>query len=278
MQLKKALPQGRTYEQVKNHYLVEKSIAEKIKQSKREERKLIYATMYGSLLRQVPDHPRLTRRGDAPLLLREVRSKLVLVKRFLRPSSTFVEFAPGDCRFSMAVAKYVKRVWGVDISDQSIRSAKAPDNFRLIVYDGYTLEGIEEGSVDVIFSDQLIEHIHPEDTQLHFELAYRLLKEQGVYVFRTPHSFSGPHDISQYFSDEPQGFHLKEWTYRELKPLLKKAGFSRMNSYGQVKGVLFRTPYAGIELCERGLGVFPKRVIRMVAKYLIPSIDIVAMK
>ena len=75
---------------------------------------------------------------------------------------------------------------------------------------------IDEESLDIVFSDQLIEHFHPEETELHFRLVNRILKKGGKYIFRTPHALTGPHDISKYFCDEPEGFHLKEWTFSEL--------------------------------------------------------------
>lgn len=105
--------------------------------------------------------------------------KLVLVRRFLGPTKVFAEFGPGDCRFAMEVARRVKQVYGIDISDQRDPAAETPGNFRMIVYDGYRLDGISPGTVDVVFSDQLVEHFHPEDTKLHFELAYSLLRPGG---------------------------------------------------------------------------------------------------
>src|SRR6266511_2835190 len=156
MRLLKSPPPNRTFEQIKNHYLVEKAIAERLKSSSREERKLIYATMYNDLFRQVPDHPRLTQRNDEQLTRIANETKLALVREFLNPSSVFVEFASGDCRFAMEVAKHVTTVYAIDISDQRGQSNEIPGNFTLIIYDGYHLEEIEGGSVDIMFSYNLI--------------------------------------------------------------------------------------------------------------------------
>lgn len=60
MKLLKPLPPNRTYEQILNHYLVEKKLANKLKATKSfEERKKIFAIMYDELFEQVPDHSRL---------------------------------------------------------------------------------------------------------------------------------------------------------------------------------------------------------------------------
>ncbi|MEG4320534.1 MULTISPECIES: class I SAM-dependent methyltransferase [unclassified Microcoleus] len=272
MKLKKTLPPNRSFEQIQNHYLVEKAIADRIKVSSLEDRKLIYATMYDELFGKVPDHPRLTRRDNEQLTLIANKNKLATLSGLIDQSTVFAEFGPGDCRFAMEVAKYVNCAYGIDISDQRNPNHNAPDNFKLIIYDGYSLEGIEENSIDILFSDQIIEHFHPEETQLHFQLAYRILKKGGKYIFITPHAFRGPHDVSAYFSDEPECFHLKEWTYAELHQILSQLGYSKLDSYWCAKSIKFRMPNFYFEVCEKVLGLFPRQYIRVVAKYLIPNI------
>jgi SAM-dependent methyltransferase len=278
MKLTKPLPPNRSFEQVLNHYLVEKSIAEKLKKSTRAERKLIHSTMYEELFRKVPDHPRLTRRQSVELTSNANKGKLHHVNKFLKGSTVFVEFAPGDCKFAFEVAKRVKCVLGVDISDQRNLAETSPDNFRLIVYDGCNLEEIDNDSVDLVFSDQLIEHFHPEDTKLHFQLVHRILKVGGKYVFNTPHLLTGPHDISQYFSYEAEGFHLKEWTYTELNGILMGLGYSKFHTYWRGRGLDIRMPYAYFAVCELVLGSIPKKYIRSVARLLIPSLCGIAIK
>jgi len=166
MRLKRRLPKGRTFDQTENHYKVEKSIAAKLKQSDREERKTIYPVMYDELFAKVTDHPRLIVRDNEEKIQAANRRKLQLVEKYLNDSIVFVEFAPGDCNFAFEVCKYVRMVYAVDISDQRGRNCRIPANFKMIVYDGYNL-GMEDNSADVVFSDQLIEHLHSEDTEYH---------------------------------------------------------------------------------------------------------------
>lgn len=278
MELKQPLPPGRSFDQLMNHYLVEKSIAQKLKASSREERQEIYATMYDELFSRVPDHPRLTRRTSAALTAAANRNKLSLISRYFKDTSVFVEFAPGDCKLSMAVAKHVPMVYGVDISDQHNRDEQLPDNFKLIIYDGYNLTGIADDSVDLAFSDQLVEHFHPDDTRLHFELVHRILKKGGRYVFRTPHPLTGPHDVSGYFCDEPECFHLKEWTYAEMIALLKSIGYSRFSSRWQAKRIDIELPNLYFRTFEKALGSLPRSYARSAARYLIPSLYGIAIK
>jgi SAM-dependent methyltransferase len=276
--LTKPLPANRSIEQVENHYLVEKSIAERLKKSTRAERKVLYATMYDELFTKVPDHPRLTHRQSAQSEAKANINKFALLRKFLRASDTVLEFGPGDCRLGFEVAKHVKRVYGVDLSDQRNPTDIVPDNFHLVVYDGYDLDQIESNSVDLVFSDQLIEHIHPEDIKLHFESVRRMLKPSGKYIFRTPHFLTGPHDVSQYFSYEPECFHLKEWTYAEIKTVLMDSGYSKFQTYWCAKGLNLRMPYSYFALCESVIGKIPKKYIRRATKYLIPHLCGVAIK
>jgi SAM-dependent methyltransferase len=278
MKLKKNLPPDRSYEQILNHYLVEKSIADRLKSSDREERRRIFNTMYEELFSKVPDHPRLTRRNSSQLTEIANKRKFFVIRRFIEKPYLFAEFAPGDCKFAYEVAKHVNQVFGIDISDQHDPADTVPDNFRLIVYDGYNLDAIESNSVDVMFSYQLIEHFHPEDTALHFELVHRILKPGGKYVFLTPHALSGPYDISEYFCDEPECFHLKEWTYTEIKALLKNLKYTDFQTHWFAKSIDLKLPYSYFALCERTLSVFPKRFIKKVSRGLIPILYAVAIK
>jgi SAM-dependent methyltransferase len=278
MKLKRPLPEGRSHEQVEHHYLVEKALADQLKNADRAGRRRIYETMYDELFRQVPDHPRLTRRHDEGQTWTANRGKLSLVRPFLKKTMVYAEFAPGDCRFSAEVAGHVKQVYGIDISDQRGPNSNSPENFELIVYDGYHLDRIAEGAIDIAFSDQLVEHFHPEDTETHFQNAHRILRDGWKYGFRTPHRFMGPCDVSQYFCDEAEGFHLKEWTLREIVPLLKRVGFSRVQTYWCAKGMNIRVPYLYFGLMKKLLDPLPKNLVRKLSRYLVPTVSVVAIK
>lgn len=278
MKLKRRLPKNRTFDQIKNHYLVESDIAKKIKNSNFEERKKIYASMYDELFKKVPDHPRLTIRDNPELTQKSNASKFAQLRGKINSNDVFVEFAPGDCKFSFVVSRHVKEVIGIDISDQKTASENIPKNFKLIIYDGYNLDSISEKSVDVAYSDQLIEHFHPEETRPHFEIVYRILKNGGRYFFRTPHAKSGPYDVSMYFSDEPTCFHLKEWTYTELYSLLSNIGFEKIKSFWFAKKIRIRLPKYYFTIFEFILSFFPNNFRRNISKLLIPCILCEAIK
>jgi SAM-dependent methyltransferase len=264
-------PPDRTIEQLENHFRVESAIAARLKQANRGERVRIYRTMYDDLFSKVPDHPRLVRRRDAARTAAVNLVKLRLLRRFLDNATVAVELGAGDCRFSYELCRRTGFVYGVDISDQRSAFDDVPENFEHVVYDGYDLP-LAKNSVDIFFSDQLIEHLHPEDLALHFQLVLGILKDGGVYVFRTPHRFSGPHDISMYFRDEACGFHLKEWTYRELLPIVRGIGYRSMRGYRGIKGRPIRMPIWSLMLVESVLGSLPGSARRSLAYRLSPEI------
>jgi len=271
MRLKKKLPADRTFEQIRNHYEVEKAIARRVKNSTREERAALYPRIYEEIFEKVPDHPRLKVRENTVAIDARGEAKLGLVKKYLKASGAYAEFGPGDCRFASAVAPYTEHVYALDISDQRSPALKAAENFRLILYDGYRL-GLKDGSIDVAFSDQLIEHLLPEDAEFHFALARRILRDGGVYILSTPHAFFGPHDISGYFSDAPEGLHFKEWTYSEIAGILKRLGFSSRRGFMRRGKGYRRVPLGYLSLMETLLGHLPvkPRGRRFLSRFFLP--------
>ena len=272
------LPSNRTWEQLCRHYEVEKEIATRLKSATRDERREIYANMYDELFERIPDHSRLEIRENPELTARTNLSKWLLVRPFLDASTVFVEFAPGSCRFAVEVCRNVRSVYGIDISDQSGQLESVPENFELIIYNGYDLE-LESDFADIVFSDQLLEHFHPEDTELHLESVRRILKPGGRYVFRTPHRYSGPHDISAWFSEnEPEGFHLKEWTYGEFDELIRELGFRSWKAFRLSKGKMFQVPMPILKAIEGMIGGLPRHHRVPLARRLLKNITLVVEK
>jgi SAM-dependent methyltransferase len=84
---------------------------------------------------------------------------------------------------------------------------------------------------DVVISDQVVEHLQPEDLVPHFRGARGILKEGGRYIFSTPHACIGPSDVSKVFdADQPMGMHLKEYTYKEIFQALRVAEFRKVTA------------------------------------------------
>ncbi|WP_395747307.1 class I SAM-dependent methyltransferase [Prosthecobacter sp.] len=265
----------RTPERLRHHFEVERELAQKMRQSTRTERTQLFKTLYSELFARVPDHPRLTRRDTPESSRRKVESQLRLLRPFLNRDTVFLEFAPGDCRLASTVAAEVRRAVGVDISDQRAAGDAVPENFELMVYDGYEL-ALPDATADVIFSYQFLEHLHPDDVDAHFAMARRLLKPDGVYVFDTPHRYSGPHDVSRHFGHELVCFHFQEWTFREMRAILRRHGFSAAYAYRFGHPLTRRAWNTVNDLFETAAGLLPAKIRQRVSSRWFSSVTMAA--
>ncbi len=273
----KKTKENRTIHQLRNHFEVERELAGRLRNSNREERTKLFSSIYDELFERVPDHPRLVRRETPEKSSTAVVARLKILEPHLDCKLRFLEFAAGDCRLAYEVCSRVENVIAVDISDQRSLTDIVPDNFSLIIYDGYNLE-VPDASIDVVFSYQFLEHLHPEDVDAHFENAARVLKEGGLYVFDTPHRFSGPHDISRHFGNKLECFHFQEWTYLEMSELLNRHGFIFNYIYagGKVrKGSLLNALW---RLAERLVAMLPRRLSKVVSTRVFRSVTMMAVK
>ncbi|MGZ8941562.1 MAG: hypothetical protein ACXW00_02180 [Methylobacter sp.] len=113
----------------------------------------------------------------------------------------------------------------MDISNEITKHSIIPDNFQLILSDGCSVP-VPPNSVNVGYSNQLMEHLHPDDAFEQLQKIYNAFVPGGAYICITPNRLSGPSDVSRGFDVIATGFHLKEYTTLELSTLFKKVGFS----------------------------------------------------
>ncbi len=139
------------------------------------------------------------------------------------------------------VAKKVKKVYAIDVSNMITEASSLPNNFSLMISNGSSIPA-PNGSVDIVYSNQLMEHLHPEDSMEQLKNIYDSIVPGGIYLCITPNRITGPHDISKYFHETATGFHLKEYTIFELNRMFKSVGFSKVLTYNKVLGRYVRTP------------------------------------
>jgi SAM-dependent methyltransferase len=248
----------RTPEQIREHYEIEKELASTLRNAGKEERRTLYSALYDEMFRRVPTHPQLTRKVSAADTELAVRRRMRFLKRFLRPGETFMELGPGDCALSYAVCERVGSVCAIDVSDEISKADVTPGNFRLILSDGCSIP-VEPGSVDVAYSDQLMEHLHPDDAYEQLKGVFDALAPGGRYVCITPNRLTGPHDVSMYFDSVATGFHLREYSVTELIDLFHSVGFSQVRVYVGARGVCVRFPSGVLRAAERFLDGDPSR-------------------
>jgi SAM-dependent methyltransferase len=156
------------------------------------------------------------------------------------------------------------------VSHEITNGLTCPANFRLVISDGVSVPA-PAGSVDVAYSNQLLEHVHPDDVEQQLRNVYAALRPGGVYICRTPNALSGPHDISAFFEDVACGFHLKEYTFGELRRLFGRVGFRRLRAIVGGRGVNLplATPLAPLVALETLLAAAPRRLGRRLARILL---------
>jgi SAM-dependent methyltransferase len=249
----------RTAERLRAHYEIEKALAAKLRAAGREERKHLYGELYDELYREVPDHPQLTREHLPSETENAVARQLRMLRPLLTLNTNYLEVGPGDCALLSEVAKHVGKAIGVDVSAEITSNKQRYSNFELLLSDGTSIP-VEPASMDVAYSNQLMEHLHPDDAHEQLVNLSRALRSGGVYVCITPNRLTGPHDVSRGFDTAATGFHMKEYTNGELIALLRSCGFESVAVYTTVRGRSARVPARPLLALERWLsGMQPDR-------------------
>lgn len=255
--------ESRTAADLRRHYEIEKELAGRLRSAPREQRKGLYTVVYNELFQRVPDHPQLTQRVLPDDTRRKVQGQLAFLQRFLRPDAVFLEVGPGDCALSLAMASRARAVFAIDVSDDISSGIDWPPNVQFRLSDGTSIDA-PPNSVDVAYSNQLMEHLHAEDAEEQLSNIFAALRAGGVYVCITPNRLNGPHDISKYFDDVPTGFHLREYTASELADLFGRVGFKRVDAYLLLAGRTLRVPMVVVRGYEAGLQTLPRQLRRRV--------------
>jgi SAM-dependent methyltransferase len=156
--------------------------------------------------------------------------QLKLLKRLFDKNKVLMEIGAGDCLLSKVMAKDFKKIVAYEVADSIPFVEGKPENFELKIFNGFDM--VEPpSSYDIIYSNQVFEHLHPDDTLPLLRSYHTFLKDGGKLVIVTPHKLTGPHDISRDFCDDAEGFHLKEYTYKEMKSQLKATGYKNIKGY-----------------------------------------------
>jgi SAM-dependent methyltransferase len=247
--------ENRTAAQVREHYEIEKQIAERLRNSTAEERKKLYTEAYDELFRRVPHHPLLNNHSPAEKE-RQIAREVSALQPFINENTIYLEIGPGDCALAIEIAKRVKKVFAIDVSSEVTKNLDAPANFELILSDGSSVPLAPE-SVDAAFSNQLMEHLHPDDSFRQLENVFRALKTGGAYFCITPNRLSGPHDVSRKFDSVAAGLHLKEYTVTELDRIFRQVGFAKTRVYTGAANIFL--PVWPYKIAEKLLDMLPQK-------------------
>jgi SAM-dependent methyltransferase len=275
------LTDPRSEERLRAHYEVEVELANRLREAPKEERLGLYGRVYDELFERVPDHPQLVRRAEPAEQAAHARSQVDLIRRFLPAGGTYVEIGAGDCATVRGVAEFAGRATAVEVSADIVPPG-LPENVTVAISDGVSVP-VEPGSADLVYSNQLMEHLHPDDALEQLRNIVTSLRPGGRYICITPNRLTGPHDISAAFDLEPRGFHLAEYTYGELVTTFRRSGFRRVRVLERVPARLARlgsgaaalpaTPYLAIERIARAL---PRGFVRRPVMRRLLGLNIIA--
>ena len=251
---------------IRHHYDVETELAAKLRNASKDERRAgLYASIYRERLERIPSHPLLLRAHDETATAHAVEAQLGLLEKWLRPDMDFLEVGPGDCTLAVAVASSVRNVYAVDVTDALLDDAEYPPNFRFIASDGVTVS-VPEGTIHLAYSNQVLEHLHPDDARDQLVAIWKALAPGGRFICITPNRLSGPWDISRQFDDVARGLHLREYTLSELVDLLRSVGFE-VHLFASYKGRHIATvvPERPVRVFESAIGRLPRDIRRRLA-------------
>lgn len=270
-------PSGRDLERVRDHYRIERELSDRLRNATREERNTLYGEVYDELFRRVPDHPQHVAVEDPSARQHDVSKHVAAIRRILPEGATFLEIGAGDCALSVRVAQHVRQAIAVDVSADIAVPKGSPPNLEVRITDGRTFP-VPDGSIDVAYSNQLLEHLHPDDAEEQVQNVLKALKPGGAYICLTPHRVSGPHDISAYFDEEPRGFHLREYGTQDMVRLFRDAGFGRVKVLARLGLRSAVLPSAPFVLLERLVALLPRRLRQtpVAAKIVSPGGGVVA--
>ena len=227
---------------------IESELARSLLEADENTRAKLYGPVYDQIYEMSLRHRGLEAEdqqfGSAPYMF-------PILTRLSRAGDQVLEVGCGCGYLSLELARSGRQVTGVDIASVAIEQAKkhaerlpsgAPE---FVCVNGLELP-FPSDSFDLVFSVEVLEHLHEADVPRYLAGAFRVLRPGGRFWVKTPSRLLdisaaerfGVDDHSHHHGDDPN-VHLKEWTYAELMPLLEQAGFRDLTSFWQRPSINF---------------------------------------
>ncbi len=251
----------RTYnEALRALRVFEAKAATRLLSSSRAQRAQLYGEIYDEFFRSFPELHREVSEASA----RNAVFEAAFAKSFMSPSSIVAEIGSGHGELAVALSPHCRYIYSVDVSDL-VPSNGRPANFKHIQTDGFGIP-LSDGSVDIVISSQMMEHLHPDDVTDQLREIWRVLKQGGCYICTTPNRLYGPHDISGEFTADCRivdgcyvayGLHLKEYTNVELSDMCRNAGFHRTKHFAGMRGKYLQIPLGILAHLEKAARRIP---------------------
>jgi SAM-dependent methyltransferase len=178
---------------------------------------------------------------DAGGLVREPmarrRQRLSIYSRIIGTGHTAIlELGCGSGDLTCVLAELGQRVVGIDLWGASIIAARRRADTQLPPNEAAKIEFLKMNAVKPQFPDEtfdyavstsMIEHLHPEDVDIHLREVWRVLKPGGRYLVWCPNRLGHHKDRAD---------HLSMMSHADLTARMRRAGFRDFAS------PLFRKP------------------------------------
>ncbi len=255
--LRSANHEPRSPERLLAHYMLERELASRLRNSEARQRTQLYGDLYTELFARLPDHPQ--HRTDPEKRQKNTENQAAFLRTQLKPNDVFVEIGCGDAALTRAIASNVAEAIAVDVTSSLIDKSVLPANVRFLKTSGTDI-GLPENYAGIVYSNQLMEHLHPDDASAQLREIHRILKPGGRYICITPSRLTGPHDISAYFGYEPKGFHLLEYDHASLAAKFREAGFRSCQAHVTIKGRHISVPVTQASAMEKLFLALPRSI------------------
>jgi 2-polyprenyl-3-methyl-5-hydroxy-6-metoxy-1,4-benzoquinol methylase len=199
-----------------------------LKEESFEKRLKMYENVYNIV------HP-IYGKNKTDILLR-INEKDGIVRLFSKElkNKSVLDVGCGEGHFLASISKNLphKKLVGIDVSIPHLSQGHTGIEFKL----GNIINFNLKYQFDVVFSDQVLEHIAPVDLPMHLDSVRKSIKPGGIFIVNMPNRLFGPSDVTRIIDYtntgkiQSQGTHLNESTYTELMPILKDCGFTNFKT------------------------------------------------
>ncbi len=203
---------------------IEKLFHEQIlKEKSFEKRQKLYKNVYNTV------HPLYGKEEIDIQKSKNPKDKVVRLFRKELEGKSILDVGCGEGYFLESVSRNLKHkdLVGIDVSTPHLPKQNEKIEFissNIVRFDIHR-------QFDVVFSDQVLEHIAPADLTTHLASIRTSLISGGLLIINLPNRLFGPNDVTRIIDfsytgkTKAQGTHLNESTYGEIISVLESNGF-----------------------------------------------------